>query len=153
MVPLGICVLMIPVGHTWNIEWNYKTSTRAEASIWIQTNAHFLFLFLCTFPTQTKQRRPIENEAFKILSDVKSERFHHCYRQKADITTNHEREGKWKTQLIFNLIKFNYCDVCFLLLRQSPSTEKLMTWTQLFPFVSTKEKGTREGKCNYIFRF
>lgn len=27
---------------------------------------------------------------------------------------NHNK-GKWKIQLIFNLIKFNYCDVCFLL--------------------------------------
>lgn len=68
--------------------------------------------------------------------------------------------GKWKTQLIFNLIKFNYCDACFLLLRPplcaaitgedgNGKRKKLMTRRTQF-FHLSAEKRTEERRRNVI---
>lgn len=107
---------------------------------------------------QTKQFLPIENVAFTI-SQTKRPTNRKLFSSLISIINwekkssngiwsgrmNHEWDGKWKTQLIFNLIKFNYFDACFLLLLRLPSvSQPLLSCSNLCLLIGKGEGGKKE---------
>lgn len=159
---------MMPFGPTWNIEWNYQTFTPS----WPQELDQMLTF--CSPRSQIRPCQPIENAASTISPKRRtSERGFQrqaCKGCGKEPPSSDEWVSKWKTQLNFNLIKFNYCDACFRLLRQPRApfcfnhclvnrgrwrgSEKLADWREWkrFSFVSRKnECGDWRMKCNYFW--